>query len=51
MDLAENGHVQTGRLGLDGGAEAGETAADDHELMVRHAFLLQLTQTQRAQMP
>ena len=51
VDLAEDRHVQAGRLGLDGGAEPREPAADHDELMVWHAAPPQLTQTQRAQMP
>ena len=51
VDLAEDRHVDAGRLGLDGGAEPREAAADDDELMVRHAGPLSSTQTQRAQMP
>ena len=51
VDLAEDGHVDAGRLGLDGGAQPREPAADDDELVVRHAAPPQLTQTQRAQMP
>ena len=51
VDLAEDRHVHAGRLGLDGGAQPGEPAADHDQLMVRHAAPPQLTQTQRAQMP
>ena len=51
VDLAEDRHVQAVRLGFDGGAEPREPAADHDELMVWHALLPQLTQTQRAQMP
>ena len=50
VHLAEDRDVEAGRLGLDGGAEPREPAADDDELMVRHPAP-QLTQTQRAQMP
>ncbi len=40
VDLAEDGHVQAGRLGLHGGAEPREPAADHDELMVWHPLLL-----------
>ena len=40
VDLAEDRHVQAGRLGLHGGAEPREPAADHDELMVWHALPL-----------
>ena len=40
VDLAEDRHVDAGRLGLDGGAQPGQAAADDDELMMDHAVPL-----------
>ena len=40
VDLAEDRHVQAVRLGLHGGAEPREPAADHDELMMRHALPL-----------
>ena len=52
MHLAQDGDVDAGRPRLDGGAQPGQAAADDDELMMTclrgHA---QLTQTQSAQIP